>query len=613
LTKPGLAVTLFHVKAEDTKMPGNPPSESENGSNHDDHSSEESVKSAQDVFRTLVKAIKNLKLYLPNNPVHQRFLKEFHSKLTGHLNKFGDTVLTVGQYTLTLDDQTVYENINRLDSLAFKLFVDGVRQMTLMEGVSEEESGYLLEVLGRTGDSENSDDDLVTLLWQKNLHHIKFQILEDFFSDLTEGVSIPSPDSKAGFTNLIQSELKNPAESGQAGSMKTLAAEQEKNHQFNQVFRLTEEEIASIKNEMKAETEKDLISEMIEIVYSVLQVEKEEMFFSEMVELLVGNTAHLLEEGDFVQLEKIARLFILLKEQIPPLPETHVAALDRTIDALGKSEYLDKMEKHINTLDDKHLSALCQFLGMLNPSSVPSIINLLGKAKVRKTRKALSDILVEFGKRDITLILARLQGGEWFVIRNLVQIIGQIGNVQAVESLKKLIQYPDDRVRKEVLLTLIGVGKENEKAKGMILLFLNDRDVALRRQALQVIQIHQYEKALPILMKIIAEEDFSSREEDEKHLIFSAIGKLGKPDLIPMFKEFLKPSFFFWIKRRQKEDRALCAVYALKQMETPQAASLLTEAKRHSYKTVGDFASKALVEIQRAKERRELKSKNEPR
>ncbi|MBI1819114.1 MAG: hypothetical protein HYR81_02140, partial [Nitrospirae bacterium] len=330
MTKSGVAVTLFDVKAEDTKLPGNVPRESKNGpnNNHDDIPSEESVKSAQDVFRVLVKAIKNLKLYLPNNPVHQRFLKEFHSKLAGHLEKFGDAVLTVGQYTLTLDDQTVYENINRLDSLAFKLFVDGVRQVTLMEGVSEEESGYLLEVLGKTGGSENPDDDLVTLLWQKNFHHIKFQILEDFFSDLTEGVSLQSSDSKAGFTNLIQSELKNPAESkeesGQAGSMKTLAAEQEKHNQFNQVFRLTEEEIASIKNEMKAETEKDLISEMVEIFYSFLQVEKEELFFLEMIELLVGNTAHLLEEGDFIQVEKIVRLFILLKEQIPPLPEAHL-------------------------------------------------------------------------------------------------------------------------------------------------------------------------------------------------------------------------------------------------------------------------------------------------
>ncbi len=605
------------MKAEETKLPGNLSREPENGPNPpNDTLSDESVKSAQDVFRVLVKAIKNLKLYLPNNPVHQRFLKEFHSKLAGHLEKFGDAVLTVGQYTLTLEDQTVYENINRLDSLAFKLFVDGVRQMTLMEGVTEEESGYLLEVLGRTGDSASSDDDLVTLLWQKNFHHIKFQILEDFFSDLTEGVSLQTSDSKAGFTNLIQSELKTPVvskeESGQAESMKTLAAEQGRNNQFTQVFRLTEEEIASIKNEMKVETEKDLISEMIDIFYSVLQVEKEALFFSEMVDLLVGNTAHLLEEGDFIQLQKIVRLFVLLKEQIPPLPEAHVESLDRTIDVLGKSAYLDKVEKHINTLDDKHLSALCQFLGMLNSSSVPSIINLLGKAKVRKTRKALSDILVEFGRRDITPILARLQGGEWFVIRNLVQIIGQIGNLQAVESLNKLVQYPDDRVRKEVLLTLISVGKENEKVKGMILLFLNDRDVALRRQALQVIQIHQYEKALPILMKMIAAEDFSSREEDEKYLIFSAIGKLGKADLIPMLKEYLKPSFFFWIKRRQKEGRALCAVYALKKMETPQAAALLTEAKRHPYKMVGDLASKTLVEIQRTKERKELKNKNEP-
>lgn len=573
------------------------------------------IASLQEVFKVLVKALKNLKIYLANNPVHQRFLKEFYSKLDSHIKTFGDSVLTVGQYTLTYHDQIIYENINRLDSLAFKLFVDGVRQVTLFEGLSEEESASFLEVLGKSYDSERPDDDLVTLLWQKKFHHIKFQIIEDYFTDGDNVLQVSEPEAKAGFDSMIQAELKNKddkvKEEANSGSSSALSDEQANRLHYQQVFRLTEDEILSIKNEMKIESEKDLISELVNIVYSVLQVEKEDEFFLEVVELLVKNSAHLVEEGDLVQIEKIARLFVSLKQQIPPLPPSKFEILDQAINSLGRPEYLSKIEAHLNTLNDHNLSALSSFLRLLNPSASYSIIDILSKAKVRKTRKLISDILVEFGKKDITPILNRLQGSQWYVIRNLLQIIGQIGSQNALDSIKKLLQYPDERVRKEIVYTLMLIGKENEKARDMILTFLNDHDAGIRKQVIQIIQTNKYTKALPSLKVLISGEELWTRDTEEKYLVFSALGKLGNQDLLPMLKNSLKPTFLSFIKRNQKEEHAICALYALRHLECKEAVHLLTEAKKHPYKLVSDFATKALYEIQKSKDKRELKEKHE--
>jgi HEAT repeat protein len=581
----------------------------------DDISLSQEIASLQEVFKVLVKAIKNLKIYLANNPVHQRFLKEFYTKLDLHLKTYGDTILAVGQYTLTCHDQTIYENLNRLDSLAFKLFVDGIRQMTLMEGISEEESGQFLEVLGKSYDAERPDDDLVTLFWQKKFHHVKFQIIEDYFSNEIELAPVSEPEAKAGLNSMVQAELRSQdvLEKGAEDSESKTAFtdEQISRFQVHQVFRLTEDEILNIKNEMKLETEKDLISELVNIIYSVLQIEKDEVYFMEVVDLLVKNTTHLVEEGDLVQVEKVTRLFVSLKEQIPPLPAKMAEILDQAIISLGKQEYLSKIETHLNTLDEKNLSALSNFLRMLNPSSSSSIIDILSKAKIRKTRKILSDILVEFGKKDIGPILSRLQGSHWYVIRNLVQIIGQIGSQQAIDSLRKLVQYPDERVRKEIVYSLMLIGKENEKAKDIILTFLNDHDSGIRKQVIQIIQTNKYEKAYPLLLKMISSEEEGLRDSEEKNLIFAALGKLGSRDLLPLLKEYLKPSFLSFVKRNKKEDRAVSALYALRHMELPEATDLLTEAKKHPYKIVSDFASKALYEIQKAKEKKELKSKDE--
>ncbi|MBI1822227.1 MAG: HEAT repeat domain-containing protein [Nitrospirae bacterium] len=603
------------MTADPNKYSKNPSTPVLKDSDDGEDFSSQAVKSIGEVFKILVKALKNLKIYLPNNPVHQRFLKEFYAQLDTHLKNFGETVLTVGQYTLSYDDQVIYENMNRLDSLAFKLFVDGVRQMTLLEGMTDEESRELLEVLGKTYDAEYPDDDLVTLLWQRHFHHIKFQILEDYFSDSNESSLIPDLQAKAGFTNLIQSELKDSQElkdqTDASASHRPSISVETKGLQFSQVFRLTDDEIEKIKQEMKEEGDKDLILEMIGIIYSVLQVEKDSQFFSEMIGALTKNITQFSDQGDFVQVEKITRLFVLLKEQIPPLPENQLAILNEFIDSLAKPECLMNLEQHINSLDDKNIAALANFLGMLTLSAVPSIINILGKAKTRKTRKVLSDILVEFGKKDIGPIIKRLQGGEWFVIRNLVQIIGRIGNKQAIDSLRKLVQYPDERVRKEVVATLLMIGNEKENAREMMLQFLHDHDLAIRKQVIHVVQLNKNVKAVPVLIKMIGEEDFSSRDPEEKHLIFSALGKLGNDDLIPLLGSYLKPTFLYFVKRKKKEEKAICAVHALKHLETAKAVNLLTEAKKHPYRPVSDFAARALFEIQRANEKRELKRKNE--
>lgn len=581
----------------------------------DDPSSSQEIASLQEVFKVLVKAIKNLKIYQANNPVHQRFLKEFYTKVDHHLKTYGDSILTVGQYTLTCLDQTIYENLNRLDSLAFKLFVDGIRQMTLMEGITEEESGHFLEVLGRSYDAERPDDDLVTLFWQKKFHHVKFQIIEDYFSDETNMAPVSEPEAKAGLNSMVQAELGSQgAEKTAPENSKSKTAftdEQISRFQVHQVFRLTEDEILKIKNEMKLETEKDLITELVNIIYSVLQIEKDEVYFKEVVDLLVKNTTHLIEEGDLVQVEKVTRLLVSLKEQIPPIPAKMVEILDQAIVFIGNPEYLNKIETHLNTLDEKNLSSLSNFLRMMGVTSSSSIIDILSKAKIRKTRKILSDILVEFGKRDLGPILSRLQGSQWYVIRNLVQIIGQIGSHQAIESLNKLVQYPDERVRKEIVYSLMLIGKENERAKDIILTFLNDHDSGIRKQVIQIIQTNKYEKAYPVLYKMISGDDEGIRDSEERYLIFSALGKLGNKDLLPILKEYLTPTFLSFIKKNKKEDQAICALYALRYMDYPESEELLKEARKHPYKLVSDFASKALYEKQKAKEKKELKSKDE--
>jgi len=56
---------------------------------------QEEIASASNVIRSLIKAIKAFKIYLPNNPLHKRFFDQLKESMDDHLAEFGDLDLKI--------------------------------------------------------------------------------------------------------------------------------------------------------------------------------------------------------------------------------------------------------------------------------------------------------------------------------------------------------------------------------------------------------------------------------------------------------------------------------------------------------------------------------------
>src|SRR4030067_853172 len=64
-------------------------------------------------------------------------------------------------------------------SKAFKMYSDGIRSLIFSEGIEGKEVTDFLEIIGKDRPSE-VDDDIVTLLWMKDLPHITYILAEDY-------------------------------------------------------------------------------------------------------------------------------------------------------------------------------------------------------------------------------------------------------------------------------------------------------------------------------------------------------------------------------------------------------------------------------------------------
>ena len=83
------------------------------------------------VIQMLVKANRGFSMYLPNNPLHEKFFEEFCGRTKEHLGEFGALRLEIMHDSMLCGGETIYTNPVLRDNLAFRMYADGIRTLKL--------------------------------------------------------------------------------------------------------------------------------------------------------------------------------------------------------------------------------------------------------------------------------------------------------------------------------------------------------------------------------------------------------------------------------------------------------------------------------------------------
>ena len=138
-------------------------------------------RAASRALLSLSRAARAFLLYDPSNAAVGVFLEAIQENFSTYLKTFGPLSLSVRPFELAVDSEVVYDEEDRERSLAFKLFRDGVRRLTVFEAVEWSELLKLLEILSiRYTGIRLNEDDIVTLLWKANFQHVEIEAVEGF-------------------------------------------------------------------------------------------------------------------------------------------------------------------------------------------------------------------------------------------------------------------------------------------------------------------------------------------------------------------------------------------------------------------------------------------------
>lgn len=219
--------------------------------------------------------------------------------------------------------------------------------------------------------------------------------------------------------------------------------------------------------------------------------------------------------------------------------------------------------------DEIERADILEQVRMLASELVEPVAEALSEARDRRARRTYMDAMLAMGETGLEVVEEMLDDPRWFVVRNAVAILGEVGGQRAVEHLTSTLAHDDPRVRRETVLALAKIGGED--AGALVLGKLEDPDADVRAAATRAVGVLKVERAVRPLLERLEEESEAGVMEQ----VIRSLGQIGDPGAVQAIEKYAVPGFF----SRPARDIRIAGYRALASIGTPHARKVLEEAR----------------------------------
>jgi HEAT repeat protein len=552
---------------------------------------------ARDLTSAFIKAIKAFRFYPPDNPTLKGFRDQLFKKFQFFLNKYQSFVIVIGEYDLSFKSKILYENRDVKTSLAFLLYKDGLREIRFMKGLEEWEIQGIIDIIKQSDNINQLEDDIVTLMWEKDFIHIGHLATDEFL----EETPVIIPDNVDQFRkNLVFKPLAHhvEVELAEEGSEEGIDLDEILSKVTEQplsfvtdrsVYFLTSDEVEGLRKDVEAEVDPTFVFNIMDILFEILALEKEHEPYQDAINILIRILDAFLTLGEFTKAsDLLKRVYIILKTY--ELQDWQIENIRRIIMEAGEEVRIERIGKVLEREEGVRLGEVNDYLLLLQKNSIKPLIKLLGELKNSKTRRAFCDALSEIGKNAIELFTPFIDDRRWYLVRNIIYILGRIGKEQSLPYIQKVFNHEEIRVRREAVQALGLIG--GPKAIGLLVRALTDNDVRIRCMAAINLGKGGKKTGLIPLLEVVQSKDFYKREPAELKAFFNAIGMVGSNEAIPVLQQLLERKS--WFGRGKTDEIRTGAANALAMIGTSEAKAILEEGKNSKEESIRDACAQAL-------------------
>lgn len=245
---------------------------------------------------------------------------------------------------------------------------------------------------------------------------------------------------------------------------------------------------------------------------------------------------------------------------------------------LGNPERMEKVLTMMFLIDrDSAAKEVHPFLVMLGATAARYLAQRLAEEQDRTKRGRLLEALKAMGNAAVGPLQESLEAPEWFVVRNALNVLGEIGGPDLAGELGKVLRHPDPRVVRAAISALWKLG--GRQAETLITAQLRHPDPDTQMEALFCLgELKAKNSALAIAELTKPPKLLQSGPTQKvRERAIEILGQLGTPFALDIFAELIKRKGLFGGATEPFEIRAATA-RGLKAFGTTEALGILRKA-----------------------------------
>ena len=402
------------------------------------------MKELNSFVNNFIKSIKNHKLYQKVSDTTREFIDKSLTGLKKIHEEIGPVVLLINEDKIMNNSDILHTDPKRLTSIPLFLYRNGIRSITFLEGISEEEMEAIVSIIANR--EYSSKVGLVEDLWEAKFPHIIYHAVEKIKNpEEYKDLKIPSEMSSNRLTVLPVRVKKKGVPKQDAGKMGIV---------YKQKISINRERAPFL---------------LIESIQDLLSYEQNKIKRKSLYLILKDSIPKFLSEGNLSALYQTKHLteklnenkseFIIILDEIKETI-TSEAALQLYIHALTSTN---------SNRIRKEAVEMLEYIGIKGADALINELEITSDYVVKDLIVSLLKTIFADKKQELESRLLNTKGKAFPV---LLSIVKKLKDPFFVPSLKQLFERNNDPQIKEALFSIL--------SRKDLLDYLNHQDSSVR-------------------------------------------------------------------------------------------------------------------------------------
>ncbi|NMC42513.1 MAG: hypothetical protein GYA46_01220, partial [candidate division Zixibacteria bacterium] len=391
------------------------------------------------LLRDLLKVIKVLTLYPPDNPLPAKMRDSVGARMLDLVTEFDGLQFVIHADELVYQNDVVYSDKSKEEALAGLFYLAGIIQLDFRPGLTREEFNLFLDIIKTYINDRSPERDLVSLLWQAQLEAIRFRSVEDvalsaYSSEMTiqelrsADQSRQEFDAEIIYTNISFDDKDEPESlpatateaAREMGFSLTSSAAGPDPFQFlpGRPGELPGEESAEIQALLQEDRCFDYCRAVVRILTDTLQAWDDQQTMVETVGICEKVLDELLNAGAFAAAADFIHSLRAMQAERRESKPVFADRLKEFFQHAGDFRRIERLTEIINQQQLVDTGALEMYLEALGWESFAHIIGMLGKLVSKSARLMVCDYLARHGRNNLSIVGGALRDKRWYVVRN---------------------------------------------------------------------------------------------------------------------------------------------------------------------------------------------------